>query len=71
MITLLTIAIPSFNRATLLAKQLAWLHQEIKGCESECEILISDNFSTENNQDIIKKGQTIFSETTFKSHRNI
>ena len=71
MIKLLTIAIPTFNRATLLDKQLAWLHQEIKGCESECEILISDNCSTDNTQDIIKKWQPIFSLSTFKPHRNI
>ena len=71
MIKLLTIAIPTFNRATLLDKQLAWLHQEIKGCESECEILISDNCSTDNTQDIIKKWQPIFTLSTFKPHRNI
>ncbi|QOV22709.1 glycosyltransferase family 2 protein [Anabaenopsis elenkinii] len=71
MIKLLTIAIPTFNRATLLDKQLAWLHEEIKGCESECEILISDNCSTDHTQDIIKKWQPSFSLTTFKSHRNI
>lgn len=71
MIKLLTIAIPTFNRATLLDKQLAWLHQEIKGCESECEILISDNCSTDHTQDIIKKWQPSFSLTTFKSHRNV
>ncbi|MCC5625684.1 glycosyltransferase family 2 protein, partial [Nostoc sp. CHAB 5715] len=36
---LLTIAIPTFNRASLLDKQLAWLAQAIKGFEDDCEIL--------------------------------
>ena len=40
---LLTIAIPTYNRAALLDKQLAWLATAIKGFESECEIIISDN----------------------------
>jgi glycosyltransferase involved in cell wall biosynthesis len=71
MIKLLTIAIPTFNRATLLDEQLAWLHQEIKGFESDCEIFISDNCSTDNTQDIIKKWQILFSDTTFKYHRNV
>ena len=40
---LLTIAVPTYNRAELLDKQLAWLAQAIQGFESECEIIISDN----------------------------
>ncbi|MBD2439684.1 glycosyltransferase family A protein [Nostoc sp. FACHB-110] len=67
---LLTIAIPTFNRAALLEQQLAWLERSIQGFESECEIIISDNCSTDNTQEIIKKWQPIFSKTTFKSHRN-
>ncbi|MBD2629284.1 glycosyltransferase family 2 protein [Trichormus variabilis] len=68
---LLTIAIPTYNRAKLLDEQLEWLTQEIKGFESECEILISDNCSTDDTQQIIEKWQTILSNTAFKSHRNI
>ncbi|MCM0592689.1 MAG: glycosyltransferase family 2 protein [Gloeotrichia echinulata IR180] len=67
---LLTIAIPTYNRAELLDKQLAWLAQAIKGFESECEILVSDNCSTDNTQDIIKKWQEILNNITFKSNRN-
>lgn len=67
---LLTIAIPTFNRASFLEKQLSWLHQSIKGFESECEIIISDNCSTDNTQEIIKKWQSIFINTTFKYNRN-
>ncbi|OUL34797.1 glycosyltransferase [Nostoc sp. T09] len=67
---LLTIAIPTYNRAELLDKQLAWLSQAITGFESECEILVSDNCSTDNTQDVIKKWQGILSKITFKSNRN-
>lgn len=67
---LLTIAIPTYNRAELLDKQLAWLAQAIKGFESDCEILVSDNCSTDNTQNIIKKWQKNLSNITFKSNKN-
>ena len=51
---LLTIAIPTYNRAALLDKQLAWLATAIKGWESECEIIISDNCSTDNTPGVVK-----------------
>ncbi|WP_017314265.1 glycosyltransferase family 2 protein [Mastigocladopsis repens] len=67
---LLTIAIPTFNRATLLDKQLSWLSQAIQGYESDCEILISDNCSTDNTQEVIKKWQEILSNISFKFNKN-
>ncbi|KYC42764.1 glycosyltransferase [Scytonema hofmannii PCC 7110] len=67
---LLTIAIPTYNRAELLDKQLAWIAQAIQGFESDCEIFVSDNCSTDNTQEIIKKWQTQLSHITFKSNRN-
>ncbi|OBQ14294.1 MAG: glycosyltransferase [Anabaena sp. LE011-02] len=67
---LLTIAIPTYNRADLLDKQLTWLSQAIKGFESECEILVSDNCSTDHTQSIISKWQNIFTNITFKSNKN-
>ncbi|MBD2665789.1 hypothetical protein B6N60_02296 [Richelia sinica FACHB-800] len=67
---LLTISIPTFNRASFLDKQLTWLAEAIKGYEHECEIFISDNCSTDNTQEIITKWQPNFNQTTFKSHRN-
>ncbi|MDZ8259327.1 glycosyltransferase family 2 protein [Nostoc sp. ChiQUE01b] len=67
---LLTIAIPTYNRAELLDKQLAWLAQAIKGFEDDCEILVSDNCSTDNTQDVIKKWQIILSSIPFKSNKN-
>ena len=67
---LLTIAIPTYNRAALLDKQLAWLAIAIKGFESECEIVISDNCSTDNTPGVVKKWQSVFSNTVFIANRN-
>ncbi|MBE9208075.1 glycosyltransferase family 2 protein [Nostoc sp. LEGE 06077] len=67
---LLTIAIPTYNRAALLDKQLAWLAKAIQGFESECEILVSDNCSTDHTQTVIQKWQANLSNITFKSHKN-
>ncbi|ABA20735.1 Glycosyl transferase, family 2 [Trichormus variabilis ATCC 29413] len=67
---LLTIALPTYNRAKLLDQQLAWLAKAIKGFESECEIIISDNCSEDNTQEIVKKWQMALPETAFHSNRN-
>jgi glycosyltransferase involved in cell wall biosynthesis len=67
---LLTIAIPTYNRAALLDKQLAWLYRSIKGFETECEILVSDNCSTDHTQSIISKWKHILNNITFNSHKN-
>lgn len=67
---LLTIAIPTYNRASFLDRQLAWLSEAIRGFESECEILVSDNCSTDNTQDVIKKWQDKLANITFKVNRN-
>lgn len=67
---LLTIAIPTYNRAERLDKQLAWLAQAIQGFESDCEIFVSDNCSTDKTQEVIKKWQTHLSKVTFKFSRN-
>lgn len=68
---LLTIAIPTYNRAALLDKQLNWLAKAIKGFECECEIIISDNCSTDNTQVIIQKWQSTFSNAVYKANRNL
>jgi abequosyltransferase len=68
--TLLTIAIPTYNRADLLDKQLAWLAKSIKGYESECEIIVSDNCSPDHTQEIIKKWQLVLKDTKFHVNKN-
>ncbi|TAE61160.1 MAG: glycosyltransferase family 2 protein [Nostocales cyanobacterium] len=70
MIKLLTIAIPTYNRAELLDKQLNWLSQAIRGFELDCEILVSDNCSTDNTPLVINKWQGIFTDITFRVNRN-
>lgn len=68
---LLTIAIPTYNRAQLLDQQLTWLAQAIQGFESECEIIISDNRSSDQTQEIIHKWQLRFMDIVpFKNNRN-
>ena len=67
---LLTIAIPTYNRAEILDKQLAWLALAIKGFESECEIFVSDNCSTDHTQEIIQKWQKKLSNVTFNCQKN-
>jgi glycosyltransferase involved in cell wall biosynthesis len=67
---LLTVAIPTYNRADLLDKQLAWLAQAIQGFEADCEIFVSDNCSTDHTQDVIKKWQAILINIPFTNHKN-
>ena len=70
MTKLLTIGIPTFNRAQLLDRQLAWLAQAVKGFESECEIIVSDNCSSDDTPEVVKKWQSVFSDTALKLNRN-
>lgn len=67
---LLTIAIPTFNRSDLLNAQLVWLAQAIKGFESDCEIFVSDNCSTDNTEEVIKHWQYTLNNVTFKYKKN-
>jgi glycosyltransferase involved in cell wall biosynthesis len=67
---LLTIAIPTYNRANLLDKQLAWLAQAIQGFEADCEIFVSDNCSTDHTQEVINKWQGILTDIPFINNKN-
>ena len=67
---LLTIAIPTYNRSALLAQQLKWLEQAIRGFESDCEILIFDNCSTDNTQEVVSNWQKANSDLTVKYNIN-
>jgi abequosyltransferase len=49
-----TIVIPAFNRSEALNKQFMWLVKAIKAFESDCEIFVSDNCSTDNTHDIVQ-----------------
>ncbi|MBD2359711.1 glycosyltransferase family 2 protein [Anabaena minutissima FACHB-250] len=67
---LLTIAIPTYNRAELLDKQLTWLAKAIKGFESDCEILVSDNCSSDHTSEVIKKWQEQLNNITFTANKH-
>ncbi len=67
---LLTIAIPTYNRAKMLDTQLTWLAHAVKGFEDEIEIFVSDNCSTDNTQEVIKKWKARLINITFNSCKN-
>lgn len=50
----LTIAIPTYNRAQLLNKQLAWAVNAVRGLENDCEIFVSNNCSTDDTARVIE-----------------
>jgi hypothetical protein len=60
---LLTIALPTYNRAQLLDRQLEWLSSSVQKNDSEqVEILISNNHSTDETRQVIEKWQDSFGE---------
>ena len=68
---LLTISIPTYNRAQALDRQLMWLATEILGYESDCEIIISDNCSTDKTAEILEKWRSVLaSRISFTYHSN-
>jgi glycosyltransferase involved in cell wall biosynthesis len=67
---LLSIVIPTYNRAAGLDRQLEWLAQEIQGYEQDCEIFISDNCSTDETAEVIQKWQSAFNQITCRLNRN-
>jgi len=55
---LLTIAIPTWNRASYLEQNLAQLKSEMRSvAPGEVELLISDNHSTDSTPDVVKNAQ--------------
>jgi len=66
---LLTIALPTYNRAELLENQFKWLSKSIREINSEqLEILISNNNSTDETRQVIEKWRDSFgnSKVTIK-----
>ena len=51
--TLLTIAIPTYNRAKFLKKALESINDQLAGYGEQIEIIVSDNCSTDNTADIV------------------
>ncbi|HET6540206.1 MAG TPA: glycosyltransferase family 2 protein [Chryseolinea sp.] len=68
---LLTISIPTYNRAQALDRQLMWLATEILDHEDDCEIIISDDCSTDNTEKILEKWRSVLgSRISFTYHSN-
>lgn len=51
---LLTISIPTYNRALLLNDQLAWFAGAVKGNEELCELIVSDNASSDATREVVE-----------------
>ena len=68
---LLTISVPTYNRAELLDRQLTWLSSEILGYEDDCEIIISDDCSTDKTQEILGLWRSALApKVSFTYHSN-
>jgi hypothetical protein len=69
---LLSVAIPTFNRAEELDRQLAWFANAVRGFELVCELIISDNCSTDETPEVVRKWQSILTERgiAFQANRN-
>ncbi len=52
---ILTIAIPTYNRAHILAEMLSQLQFSIKGFEGQVEVIISDNCSSDDTPQVVEK----------------
>jgi glycosyltransferase involved in cell wall biosynthesis len=55
MVKLLTIAVPTFNRANCLDLCLSQITSQLHECEAEVDLIISDNCSTDATQEIVSK----------------
>lgn len=51
----LTIAIPTYNRSLFLEQSLERIYHQIKGYEYDIELLVSDNCSSDNTEQIVQK----------------
>jgi hypothetical protein len=49
----LTIGLPTYNRAARLAEQLDWLGRAVRGHENRCEVVLSDNASSDETPRVI------------------
>jgi hypothetical protein len=63
---LLTISIPTYNRAMLLDDQLHWLAGAVKGNEDLCELIVSDNASTDATPEVMAKWEAKLGGTSLQ-----
>ncbi|MBA2409664.1 MAG: glycosyltransferase [Gammaproteobacteria bacterium] len=67
---LLTIGLPTFNRAPQLEAQLAWLSMARKVLESQVEVIISDNCSSDETPAVISRWRATHSDHNVRVNRN-
>jgi glycosyltransferase involved in cell wall biosynthesis len=60
---LLTISIPTYNRAALLDRQLAWFARAVRGHEASCELVVLDNCSPDDTPAVVAKWQEVLGKT--------
>ena len=65
MACLLTIAIPTYNRGTLIERQLKSIFSFLPNQGEEIEILVCDNASTDNTESIVDKFQATNRNLTY------
>jgi abequosyltransferase len=53
----LTIAVPTYNRAALLDRQLEWLAAAVRGYEDRLELVVSDNCSSDATPEVAARWQ--------------
>ena len=58
---LLTVAIPTYNRAAELERQLAWLGRAVAGFEERCDVILSDNASPDDTPAVCAKWNELLS----------
>jgi glycosyltransferase involved in cell wall biosynthesis len=67
---ILTIAIPTYNRATLLDKQLGWLARALDGVGDAVEVLLSDNHSDDDTPAVIERWRDRLGAARVRVHRH-
>jgi len=67
---LLSICIPTYNRAAKLERMMGWLQEQIRGVENEVEICISSNGSTDGTDAVAAKWARALPVSYRKNERN-
>lgn len=67
---LLSVCIPTYERAVALKRQLAWLAGELNGFEDLIEVVISDNASTDDTPTVMAEWAATWPSLSVTSRRN-
>ena len=64
---ILTLAIPTYNRAHDLARLLEALSQELRGLEEKVSLVVSNNASTDGTLQVIESFAAFFAFSTMRA----